>query len=148
MGQAERVWPLLKHGPDPRVRSYLVHRLIPLGSDAEAIIKRLDEEPDITIRRALILSLGEYGEGQSSPDVRDGFLPRLQDIYRTAPDPGLHAVAEWLLRSWKQGGWLKRVNGAWAGDEGQRGKLLQGIRRLLRNDKARSPQWYVNGQGQ
>ena len=62
MNQPEKVWPLLKHSPDPRVRSYLIHRFGPLGADAKAIVKRLDEEPDITIRRALILSLGEYGE--------------------------------------------------------------------------------------
>ena len=31
LGQAERVWPLLKHKPDPRARSYLIHRLSPLG---------------------------------------------------------------------------------------------------------------------
>ena len=60
MNQPEKVWPLLKHSPDPRVRSYLIHRLSPLGADAEAIIKRLDEEPDVTIRRALLLSLGEF----------------------------------------------------------------------------------------
>ena len=29
MGQDERVWPLLKHRPDPRMRSYLIHRLSP-----------------------------------------------------------------------------------------------------------------------
>ena len=47
MNQPEKVWPLLKHSPDPRVRSYLIHRLGPLGADARAIVKRLDEEPDI-----------------------------------------------------------------------------------------------------
>ena len=60
MNQPAKVWPLLKHSPDPRVRSYLIHRLGPLGADARAIVKRLDEEPDLTIRRALLLSLGEY----------------------------------------------------------------------------------------
>ena len=62
MNQPAKVWPLLKHSPDPRVRSYLIHRLSPLGADARAIVKRLDEEPDLTIRRALLLSLGEFGE--------------------------------------------------------------------------------------
>ncbi len=31
MNQPEKVWPLLKHSPDPRVRSYLIHRLSPTG---------------------------------------------------------------------------------------------------------------------
>ena len=32
MNHADKAWPLLKHGPDPRARSYLVHRLGPLGA--------------------------------------------------------------------------------------------------------------------
>ena len=35
MNQPAKVWPLLKHSPDPRVRSYLIHRLSPLGADAK-----------------------------------------------------------------------------------------------------------------
>ena len=71
MNQPEKVWPLLKHCPDPRVRSYLIHRLSPLGADAAAIIKHLDEEPDVTIRRALLLSLGEFSEKELPPAARN-----------------------------------------------------------------------------
>ena len=92
MNQPAKVWPLLKHSPDPRVRSYLIHRLGPLGADAGAIVKQLDEESDLTIRRALILSLGEYGETEFTPDARNALLPKLQEMYRTASDPGLHAA--------------------------------------------------------
>src|SRR5262249_23483616 len=58
LGRADRVWPVLRHGPDPRVRSYLIHRLSPLGAEPGALVKRLDEEPDLSIRRALLLALG------------------------------------------------------------------------------------------
>src|SRR5262249_58050502 len=34
MNQPEKVWPLLKHSPDPRARSYLIHRLSPLEAAA------------------------------------------------------------------------------------------------------------------
>jgi hypothetical protein len=54
MGRPETVWPLLKHSPDPRTRSYLIHRLAPLGADAGTLAKRLEDEPDLTIRRALL----------------------------------------------------------------------------------------------
>jgi serine/threonine protein kinase/formylglycine-generating enzyme required for sulfatase activity len=158
MNQPEKIWPLLKHSPDPRVRSYLIHGLSPLGADAGAISKRLDNEPDVTIRRALILSLGEYGtdklspdaqKGKLSPDAQKGLLPKLQAIYRSEADPGLHGAAEWLLRTWQQEAWLKQVNDKWAKDKEQREKRLQGIQRLLTKDKERTPpQWYVNGQGQ
>ena len=152
MNQPAKVWPLLKRSPepdDPRVRSYLIHRLGPLGADAGAILKRLDEEPDVTIRRALVLSLGEFGENELPPEARTAPLLKLQAIYRTNADPGLHAAAEWLLRSWKQEDWLKGVNEEWARDKEQRDKRLDGIKQLLTKDKAKTPpQWYVNGQGQ
>ena len=77
MNQSAKVWPLLKHSPDPRVRSYLIHRLSPLGADAKAIVKRLEEETDITIRRALLLSLGEYGEKDFTLEDRKALLPKL-----------------------------------------------------------------------
>jgi formylglycine-generating enzyme required for sulfatase activity len=139
----------LKHGPDPRVRSYLIHRLSPLGADAGAILKRLAEEPDITIWRALLLGLGEYGEKEFSPEARKALVPRLQEMYRTAADPGLHGAAEWLLRTWKQEAWLKQVNDEWAKDQKQRERRLEGIKRALAKEKEKTPpQWYVNGQGQ
>jgi eukaryotic-like serine/threonine-protein kinase len=149
MNQPEKVWPLLKHSPDPRVRSYLIHRLSPLGADARAILKRLDEEPNVTIRRALLLSLGEYDEKGLAPEARQAVLPKLQDIYRNNADPGLHAACEWLLRQWKQEAWLKQANDEWAKDQERREKRFDGIRQLVTKDKEKTPpQWYVNGQGQ
>jgi formylglycine-generating enzyme required for sulfatase activity len=149
MNQPEKVWPLLKHSPDPRVRSYLIHRLSPLGADAKAIVKQLDSESNLTIRRALLLSLGEFGEKDFTPDDRMALLPNLQEMYRTATDPGLHAASEWLLRTWKQEAWLKQVNDEWAKDQERREKRLDGIRQLVTKDKEKTPpQWYVNGQGQ
>ena len=149
MNQTAKVWPLGKHSPDPRARSYLIHRLAPLGADAGAIIQRLNEEPDVSVRRALLLSLGEYGEKEFSPEARKGALPRLQDIYRTETDPGLHASAEWLLRQWHQEAWLKNVNDEWAKGPDQREKRLESIQQLVTTDNERAPpQWYVNGQGQ
>ena len=59
---------------------------------------------------------------------------------------GLHAAAEWLLRTWKQEAWLKQVNEEWAKDKEQREKRLEGIEQLVTKDKEKTPpQWYVNG---
>ena len=141
MKQEEEVWPLLKRsqGPDdPRVRSYLIHRLGPLGAEAMAIIKRLDEEPDITIRRALILSLGEYGHKELPPDARHALLPKLQAIYRTDAYPGLLGAAEWLLRHWKDEAWLKQVNDEWARDKETQEKRLEGIKQTSARRRRRS----------
>jgi formylglycine-generating enzyme required for sulfatase activity len=149
MNQPAQAWPVLKHRPDPRARSYLTHRLYPLGVDPAALIKRLDEEPNVTIRRALLLSLGEYDEKVLPPEERRRLVPKLQTLYRTDVDPGLHAAAEWLLRAWQQGAWLQQVNEEWAKDKGAREKRLGGIQQVVTKDKEKTPpQWYVTGQGQ
>src|SRR5262249_36128408 len=133
--QEEKVWPLLKHSPVPRARSYLVHRVGPLGVDPGAIIKRLKEEPDLTIRRALILSLGEFTETQLPPDVRQPLLPELKSIFHDHPDPGLHAASEWLLRKWQQEAWLAKTNNAWAKDREEQENRLKRIKKSLAKDK-------------
>jgi serine/threonine protein kinase/formylglycine-generating enzyme required for sulfatase activity len=149
MNQPDKVWPLLKHGPDPRVRSYLIHCLSPLGADAGALLKRLAEEPDLTVRRALLLGLGEFSEKELPPATRKTLLPKLQAIYRTEADAGLHAAVEWLLRQWQQDAWLEQVNDDWARGAEQRKKRLEGIGKLLARDREKTPpQWYVNTQGQ
>ena len=151
MNQPAKVWPLLRHSPNPMVRSYLINQFGPMGADASALIQRLADEPDLTIRRALILSLGPdtFSEATWSTEEKKGLVEQLQKIYRTEADPGLHAAAEWLLRQWKLEAWLTRVNDEWAKDKDQREKRLDGIRQLLVKDQEKTPpQWYVNGQSQ
>jgi serine/threonine protein kinase/formylglycine-generating enzyme required for sulfatase activity len=149
MDRPAKVWPMLQHSVDPRVRSYLIHRLGPMGIEAHTIIQRLHEESDVTIRRALILSLGETRSEIWLPGERDSFAAELQDFYRTAGDPGLHASAAWLLRQWNQDKWLKQVDEQWAEDKEHRQKRIQDIlANLATEENQASPQWYVNSQRQ
>jgi formylglycine-generating enzyme required for sulfatase activity len=152
MNQPEKVWPLLNHRPDPRVRSYLIHRLGPMGVDVGSIVKKAEEpETDVTIRRALLLSLGpeEVSEETWRPEQKKRLVGRLQELYRTADDPGLRAAAEWLLRQWHEEAWLAQTDKTWAEDRKWREKRQEDIRRVLRQKKAAAkPQWYVTGQGQ
>jgi serine/threonine protein kinase/formylglycine-generating enzyme required for sulfatase activity len=149
MNQPSKVWPLFRHRPDPRARSYLIHALSPLGADARALVKQLKSESDVTIRRALLLSLGEFGAKALTPEDRKALLPTLRELYRTAPDPGLHAAAEWLLRQWKEAAWLEETNEAWAEAKQQRLKRLERIEQELKKETGKDQaRWYVNGQGQ
>lgn len=123
LGRSEKVWPLLRHGPDPSVRSYLVNRLKPLGADPKALVARLEGpdsgtspipidgparmgailfHPETSARRALILSLGEYEAEDLSPGEREPLISKLVETYCTDPDAGIHGAAEWTLRQWKQ----------------------------------------------
>ncbi len=150
MQHAEKVWPLLKHSPDPRVRSYLIHRLGPFGAQADEILAQLEIEPDVTIVRALIQSLGEYGERELSLESRDALVPELQSMYCRVTDPGIHAACEWVLRTWKREAWLIQVNDEWA-----KGKVASGACGTAEKYQTEppkmmqrsSPGWYVSGQG-
>jgi formylglycine-generating enzyme required for sulfatase activity len=151
MERPTKVWSLLRRTPpdDPRTRSYLVHRLSPLGTDAAALVRRLDGEPDVTIRRALLLALGEFGDKVAGTDARRSVLPEVQAMYRNEADAGLHGAAEWLLRQWHQEAWLAQVNSEWAEDRTKREARLTAIGQAVQKEKASAaPQWYVNGQGQ
>jgi formylglycine-generating enzyme required for sulfatase activity len=208
LGKPEPVWPILQHSPDPRVRSYLIHYLSPKGADAATLIARFKEEKDVTIRRALLLALGEYATSpdrkggvifsfpnsglgthdretpfRNAPEPRPGnetefrrqdvpkqefgneglsLIPELLTLYRTHPDAGLHAAAEWLLRKWGQGEAIAKIDRELA--EKARERLASGGReppvepqiepglaaRQQGADAPRSPtpSWFVNSQGQ
>jgi serine/threonine protein kinase/formylglycine-generating enzyme required for sulfatase activity len=150
MEQPEQVWPLLKHSPDPRVRSYLIHLLGPSGVEFKVIRQQLNLQSDVTIRRALLLSLGDFNEEDIAADERDTFVNDLHAWYTQDADPGLHGAVEWLLRQWNQGQWLKETNEKWASQKPWREERLESIRRAFA-ERGRGhlvPQWYVNSQGQ
>jgi serine/threonine protein kinase/formylglycine-generating enzyme required for sulfatase activity/tetratricopeptide (TPR) repeat protein len=131
MDRPDSAWPFLKHSSNPRVRSYLVHRLSPLGVDPRVLIKRLGEEDDVSARRALLLCLGEFGLEKWPPGERDALVPKLLELYRHDPDSGIHGSVAWLLRKWKHKERLKQIDNELATAK------VDGHRR-----------WYVNGQGQ
>jgi serine/threonine protein kinase/formylglycine-generating enzyme required for sulfatase activity len=138
LGMSEKVWALLKFSPDPRVRSYVINWLGPLGGDRQPVIQRLDTEPDITIRRALVLTLGQFTDKQLPPAQRQPLIEKLLNVYENEPDSGLHGAAEWLLRKWGQRKRLDAVLDKLKSDE----KQLQGRKAT---DKR---QWYINSQKQ
>jgi serine/threonine protein kinase/formylglycine-generating enzyme required for sulfatase activity len=136
LGQPETVWPLLKHQPDPRVRSYLIHRLSSSGADPNVLLRRLDEELDVSSRRALLLALGEFSDRDLPPFARERVVAKLLDQYRTQPDAGLHGAVAWLLTKWGHRDSLKKID-----------QQLADVRNGKTIDRT-SPSWFVNGQGQ
>ena len=126
-----KVWPILQHRPDPRTRSYLIHRLGPLDTEPNQILTRLDQENEVSIHRALILTLGEFGAQQFSEEERAAATPRLLDLYANDPDPGIHGAVAWTLRQW-----------------GKREELNQIDRRFATGGQVEGRRWFVNRQGQ
>jgi formylglycine-generating enzyme required for sulfatase activity len=67
MAKPERVWPLLRHSADPRLRSFLVNWLNPLGADPQAVaaeLGRLESSPRPAGRGE---GARRAGEGSSPP---------------------------------------------------------------------------------
>ena len=131
MGRREKVWPLFEHRPDPTLRSYLIERLAPGGVDPKVLLVRLEGEKEVSVKRAILLGLGEYGLDRLSQDQRLNLLPRLLELYRDDPDPGIHGAVEWLLRQWQASDEMREI------DKGLPTGKVEGER-----------QWYRTGQGQ
>ena len=131
LDQPAKVWSLLKHSPDPTLRSFVIKRMGPFGVDPKVLIAQLEEQKEVSVKRAILLSLGGYGPDRFSLAERKNQLPRLLQLYRDDPDPGIHSATEWLLRQWQASDEVKEIN-----KELATGKV-EGKR-----------QWYVNGQGQ
>ena len=160
LGKAEDVWPLLRHSADPRLRSFLINWLKPLGADAKAIVaefalnswrgshdralpeiagfpsatQKMDTilfHPETSIRRALILALGTFGAEGLPSGEREALTARLFDLYRNDPDSGIHGAAAWTLRQY-----------------GQKEKVKAIDAELARIKDRGERRWYVNSQGQ
>ena len=150
--QGEKVWDLLRHSPDPSVRSYIVNWLKPLGAGPEALMTKLEGiahdpvsipkdgkfrmdsilfHPETSDRRALILALGRYNLDELSPDKRKPLVEHLLEMYRNDPDAGIHGAAEWTLRRWKQKEKLAAIDAE--------------LKKLKDRGNRR---WYVNSEGQ
>ena len=54
--------------------------------------------PEISMRRALILTLGTYGTERLPHGERESLVVKLLDLYRNDPDSGIHGAATWTLR--------------------------------------------------
>jgi serine/threonine protein kinase/formylglycine-generating enzyme required for sulfatase activity len=138
LGSPDPVWPKLKAGPDPRVRTYIIHWLGPLGGEPRAILQRFDTEHDVTIRRALVLMLGEFSDAQLPIAQRQPLIEKLLGVFEDEPDAGLHGAAEWLLRKWGQ---EKRLQAALD-------KLKTDEKQLHVQKRSDNREWYVNTQKQ
>ena len=97
-----RLWPMLKLCPDPRTRSFLIDRFASLGCDPEALLDRLETEPDDTIRAALWLGLGYFNDVSLPGARRAALSPRLLNrppSGRQRPS-ALMLAPYWLIGQW------------------------------------------------
>lgn len=140
-GQAEEVWVLLQHSSDPSLRSYLVRDMGRSGVRPEVLVSRLEVETDVSVRRALILSLGAFAEDALPPATRSALVARLLRLYRDDPDAGVHSAVDWLLRHGRAG-MLERAL------DWNQGEALRTIDRQLAGALPAGRNWFVTREGQ
>jgi formylglycine-generating enzyme required for sulfatase activity len=141
LGADEAAWRVLQHTPTPDARSYLVRDLAPRGVEAQALVRRLDEEKDASARRALILALGEYTAEQLPVEARAVLVPKLLNWYRHDPDAGIHGAIDWLLRHGKEGPVPRKL------DWGQAAALAAIDKEMAGKPPAAGRGWYVAPRG-
>ncbi|MEX0613687.1 MAG: protein kinase [Pirellulales bacterium] len=127
----EDSWSLLKHSPNPSLRSYLISRLKQLNTPYQQMAQRLETETDIGVRRALILALGQYDP--LSRNERRTILKHMAALYRSDPDPGVHSAIAWTLGQWREPTIVRSIDA-----ELRRQPFHLGEER----------RWYVNTEGQ
>lgn len=92
--------PLLVYTADPSLRSLLIHRFNQFGATFQNLSQWFATEKDPSIRRALILAIGNYNETKLLPGERQSISEKVLALYRDDPDAGTHAAAGWLLKQW------------------------------------------------
>jgi formylglycine-generating enzyme required for sulfatase activity len=142
LNDAEPAWPLFRHSSLPEARSQLIWRLALLDVDPRKLADRLEEEQDVSARRALVVALGDYNGDRLPATVRELLTRKLLDWYENDPDPGVHGAIDWLLRHGKEGPENRPL------DWGQAKELEQIDLRSRRRDPDGKRRWYVNQQGQ
>ncbi|MFP6766226.1 MAG: tetratricopeptide repeat protein, partial [Planctomycetaceae bacterium] len=115
LNAAERVWPLFQHQADPRLCSYLLHRLASFDVDPDSLLTQLNSESEVSRRRALILGIGEFAKaGLLSEEQQVTASEIFLGWYGDDPDSGIHGAAEWSLRQLGKESEIADVRAAYA----------------------------------
>jgi eukaryotic-like serine/threonine-protein kinase len=91
-------WPLLGSSPNPTARSHLIRRMAMADLDSGMLLEQLNREHSVTVRRALLLGLGQYDHQRLAQRQRDAVQRIASTLHNHDPDPGIHSASEWLLR--------------------------------------------------
>lgn len=111
MGRLDDVWSLLRHDPNPRTRSHLIHRLAALGAPPSEFVGKIEAETDESTRRAIFQLLGEYKPDQLGEAARDQAIEVAKAAWLKDEDPGVHSSAQWFLREWGEQEFLRENSG-------------------------------------
>ena len=95
--QPETAWSMLRHSADDNLRTELLFHLATWQIPPQMLLDRLGREPDVSVRRALILTLAQYPMAMMPAEVLEKAVVQVGQAYATDPDPGIHSAARWAL---------------------------------------------------
>ncbi|HWB11977.1 MAG TPA: formylglycine-generating enzyme family protein [Pirellulales bacterium] len=133
-------WQVLRANPRPSARSFLIKLCAVVEVPPQRLWKRVKEENDVSLRRALIYALGNYGGDKLPPPVQNEARAYLLKVYREDEDAGVHAAAEWTLRQWGHAKDVDQIDGELAGQSAAKWSAPL--------PDAETAGWHVNSQRQ
>ncbi len=127
-------WGLLRHSPDPRVRTLLILRIPVLRIPCTVLVAALDRQGDADFRAALIPMIGQYPSG----DVPTTASQQLKHFFREG-NAAEHAAARWAL--------ARLGEEAWVQQELQSGATKASHAALPPDNPPAKRNWWVNSEG-
>lgn len=112
LNDPEPVWPWLRAGPDPTVRTYLIHRMLAYGVPESRLLDQLATTADPTIRSAILLTLGERPPGAGREALRERIVTAALARFSDDENASVHSAAEWVLWNWGESKRLKLASAA------------------------------------
>jgi formylglycine-generating enzyme required for sulfatase activity len=170
MDKAEEVWPLVRHSADPRLRSFIVNRLNPLGVDPKLIAAELDRiDPSVAGRgspgtRRVTAPPATVGLPSAMPrQLMDAILFHPETSMRRALIQALGTYGTEGLSPGERVPLISKLIDLYRNDPdagvhgaaewtlrkwGQQDKLKEVDAQLMKVREWGSRRWFVNGQGQ
>ena len=130
MGHFDKTRSVFQRQPDSTLQTAVVHR-VAASVPPEVLVTALQSETDASVRRALLLALGEYRDDTLSARTRVALISQIQAAYLVDDDPGVRQAAKWLVVRWSDGE-----------------SLVESERPLDATEPGAALSWYVNPVGQ
>jgi serine/threonine protein kinase/formylglycine-generating enzyme required for sulfatase activity/tetratricopeptide (TPR) repeat protein len=163
LGDAEAIWPLLRHSADPRLRSFIINLLSPLGADPRTVAAELDHLGDAAAPSPGPAERGAAGRRPVEGSGMDAILFRPETSIRRALILALGTYGAEDLSAGERQPLIARLLRVYRDDPdaGIHGAAAWTLRQWAQKEKlqaidgelSRLPdrsgrRWYVNGQGQ
>lgn len=110
MGDTECLRLALKQRPDPRLRTYVVHRLVATEVKLDGVLQQLLVEKEHDVCYGLLLVLGLMDGNSVAKALKNQCKEWLVENYQHHPDSGVHAMCRILLDRWQWNQELRKLD--------------------------------------